>query len=308
MTDHTISSDNGAARNRRLGRRTVLSGTAAVAAAGLASRLGASAAAQDASPAAEDGRATFVLVPGQWTGAFVWHTVAPLLREAGHDVYAVTCTGLGDRVHLASPAIDLDTHITDVVNTIEYEDLHDVILVGHSYAGMIITGVAERVPERLAQLVYLDASVPLDGQNYYDADWVDEEAKLAAIASDMAAGMAAGVPGFRPVGPEIVEWLQGAITDPAEAEWFIPKLVPHPLLSDQQPVRLGNPAAAALPRAFILCTADKDLAADPQMDPYVLTVERVRSDPNWRVMEMDDNHMVNLNNPQGTAEVFLSLI
>ena len=227
----------------------------------LSTRMSAPTAAQDASPAAaEGGRATFVLVPGQWTGAFIWHTVAPLLRAAGHDVYAITCTGLGDRVHLASPAIDLDTYITDVVNVLEYEDLHDVILVGHSFGGMIITGVAERVPERLAQLVYLDASVPADGQNSYDADFIDEEAKLEAIAADIAGGMEAGMPGFRPVSPEIVEWLRGAITDPAEAEWFIAKLVPHPLLTDLQPVRLGNPAAAALPRAFILCTADKDLA------------------------------------------------
>jgi pimeloyl-ACP methyl ester carboxylesterase len=141
MTDETTTIDNDTAGSRRLDRRTVLGGTAAVAATGLVPRVGAPAAAQDASPAAtQDGRATFVLIPGQWAGAFVWHTVAPLLQQAGHDVYPVTCTGLGDRVHLASPAIDLDTHITDVVNVIEYADLHDVILVGHSYSGMIITG------------------------------------------------------------------------------------------------------------------------------------------------------------------------
>jgi len=292
-----------------LSRRTAIRLGTAGAAVTLATRGLRPATAQDATPStAEGGRATFVLVPGQWTGAFVWHTVAPLLRAAGHDVYAITCSGLGDRVHLASPAIDLDTHITDVVNTIEYEDLHDVILVGHSYSGMIITGVAERIPERLSQLVYLDASVPTDGQNSYDADFIDETAKLEAIAADLAGGMEAGMPGFRPVSPEIVEWLQGAITDPAEAEWIIAKLVPHPLLSDQQPVRLGNPAAAALPRAFILATADKDLEADPQMDPYVLIVEKVRSDPNWTIIEMDDNHLVNLNNPQGTAEALLSLL
>jgi hypothetical protein len=102
--------------------------------------------------------------------------------------------------------------------------------------------------------------------------------------------------------------VRGMVMDPAEAEWFIAKLVPHPLLSDQQPVRLSNPAAAALPRAFILCTGDKDLKADPQMDPYVLTVERIRSDPQWRVIELDNNHVVNLNDPEGTAEALLSLL
>src|SRR5215213_176614 len=310
MTHDTTTIHRTASRDQSFDRRTMLGSATAAAAAGLATRLSnpTPAAAQEATPAAESGRGTFVLVPGQWAGAFVWHKVAPLLREAGHDVYAVTCTGLGDRVHLASPAIDLDTHITDVVNTIEYADLHDVILVGHSYSGMIITGVADLVQERLSQLVYLDASVPADGQNSYDADFIDEEAKLEAIAADIAGGMEAGMPGFRIVSPEIEEWVRGAITDPAEAEWFIAKLVPHPLLSDQQPVRLGNPAAAALPRAFILCTADKDLQADPQMDPYVLTVERVRSDPQWRVIELDNNHVVNLNDPEGTAEALLSLI
>ncbi|MBL8127921.1 MAG: alpha/beta hydrolase [Chloroflexia bacterium] len=282
-------------------RRTALRLGASGLAVGVAGRALPAAAAQ-----AEPG--TFVLVPGQWTGAFIWHRVTPLLRAAGHEVYEVTCTGLGDRVHLASPTIDMDTHITDVVNTIEFADLHDVVLVGHSYSGMIITGVAERVPERLRMLVYLDASVPTDGQNSYDADFIDETAKQEAIAADLADGMAAGMPGFRPVTPGIEEWVRDMVTDPAEAEWFISRLVPHPLLSDQQPVKLGNPLAAALPRAFILCTADKDLDADPQMDPYVLHVERVRSDPLWRVIEMNDNHVVNLNDPQGTAEAFMSLL
>jgi pimeloyl-ACP methyl ester carboxylesterase len=286
----------------RLGRRTVLGGAAGAVASGLATRLIAPAAVE-----AQAAKATFVLVPGQWTGAFVWHTVAPLLREAGHNVYPVTCTGLGDRVHLASPAIDLDTHITDVVNTIEYEDLHDVVLVGHSYAGMIITGVAEQIPERLAHVVYLDADVPTDGQNFYDV-LVDPEVRTAELIADITGGMEAGMPGFRPVSPGVTEWLQGAITDPDEAEWFISRLVPHPELSNLQPVKLGNPAAAALPRAYILCTADKDLEADPQTDSLVLAAERARSDPNWTVIEMDDNHMVNLNDPQGTVEALLSLL
>lgn len=291
-----------------LNRRSALRLGAGGIAATLATRSLSLAAAQDATPAAEGGRSTFVLVPGQWTGAFVWHSVAPLLREAGHDVYAVTCTGLGERVHLANAAIDLDVFITDVVNVLEYEDLHDVVLVGHSFGGMIITGVAEKVPERLAQLVYFDAGVPVDGQNAYDVDWISEDARQEAIVTEVTEGMEVGMPGFRPVSPGVVEWVRSMIEDPAEAEWFISRLVPHPELTNLQPVRLGNEAAAALPRAFILCTADKDLAADPQMDPYVLTVERVRSDPQWRVIELAENHVGNLNNPRGTAEALLSLV
>ena len=250
---------------------------------------------------------TFVLVPGQWTGAFVWHLVEPILRQAGHDVYSVTCTGLGDRVHLATPAIDLDTHITDVVNTIEFADLHDVVLVGHSYAGMIITGVAELIPERLKTVVYLDADVPADGQNFYDV-LVDPEFRNSELIADVNGGVESGMLGFRPVFPGVVEWLQGAITDPAEAEWFIAKLVPHPELSNLQRVTLGNPAAAALPRVFVLCTGDKNMEADPQTDSLVLAAERARADPNWTVIEMDDTHMVNLNDPQGTADVLISLL
>jgi pimeloyl-ACP methyl ester carboxylesterase len=296
----TIGLDN-AAGGQRIGRRAVLGGAASAAAAGLATRLGA-----PATATAQSGKATFVLVPGQWTGAFVWHTVSPLLRDAGHDVYPVTCTGLGDRVHLANPAIDLDTHITDVVNTIEYEDLHDVVLVGHSYAGMIITGVAERIPERLRLVVYLDADLPADGQNSYDI--VPAELRNDFLIEDITAGIDMDLLGYRPVFPAIEEWLRGSIKDPAEADWFISRLVPHPELSNLQRVTLGNPASAELPRAYILCTGDKNMEADPQTDYLVLTAERLRSEPNWTVIEMNDTHMVNLNDPEGTVEVLLSLL
>lgn len=289
------------ADGKRWGRRSVIGGAAAATAAGLAARMS-----SPATATAQDEPATFVLVPGQWTGAFVWHTVAPILRQAGHDVYPVTCSGLGDRVHLANPAIDLDTHITDVVNTIEFADLHDVVLVGHSYGGMIITGVAERIPERLRLLVYLDADVPLDGQNSYDL--VSPEQAAAFLIEDITASVEMDTLGYRPVFPAVEEWVRSMMDDPAEAEWFISRLTPHPELSNLQRVNLGNPAAAAVPRAFILCTADKDMEADPQMDPLVLNAERYRSDPNWTVIEMDDNHVVNLNNPQGTADVLMSLL
>ncbi len=251
--------------------------------------------------AAQDKPATFVLVPGQWTGAFVWHTVAPLLRQAGHDVYPVTCTGLGERVHLASPAIDLDTFITDVVNVLEYEDLRDVVLVGHSFGGTVITGVAERAPERLAQLVYLDASVPADGQNDYNIDFPSQEAYDEGVAADIAGAMEAGMPGFVPVFPGVVEWVRGMVRDPDEAKWFIAKLVPHPQLTRLQPIRLGNPAAATLPRAFIFCTVDP-------LEFSARIAERVGTDPNWRVVELADNHLAPINSPESTAEVLLSLV
>lgn len=285
-----------------LGRRALLAGAAGAAAAGMVASLPAAVGAiQDATATSESKPATFVLVPGQWTGAFVWHKVAPLLRAAGHEVYPVTCTGLGERVHLTSAAIDLDTFITDVVNVLEFEDLHDVILVGHSSGGMIIAGVAERVPERLAQLVYLDASAPEDGQNDYNFDFPSQEAYDAGVAAEIAGSMEAGMPGFVPVYPDVVEWVRGMAKDPDEAEWFIAKLVPHPQLTKLQPVRIGNPAAAALPRTFVFCKKDA-------LESSTRIAERVRSDPTWRFLELDDNHLVNLNDPEGTAEAFLSLL
>ena len=109
--------------------------------------------------------ANFVLVHGAWIGGWCWRPNAQALRRAGHEVFTPTLTGLGERSHLMNPSINLDTHITDVVNVIKYEELSDVILVGHSYGGMVVTGVADKLPEKIASLVYLDAFVPENGQS-----------------------------------------------------------------------------------------------------------------------------------------------
>lgn len=244
--------------------------------------------------------ATFVLVPGQHCGAWSWKKVIPLLRASGHDVYATTPTGLGDRVHLASPTVDLDTHITDVVNVLEFEELTEVTLVGWSYGGMIITGVAERVPERLAQLVYLDATVPADGQNMYDTFGASAEEDRAR---DRAAAEAAGSPGFLPVpSGDFADLIRSWTADPADQAWFFAKVTPHPIATYTQPIRLGNPAAATLPRAFILCTEGKE-----ETDANLRVASQVRSAPGWRYRELPDTHVAPVNVPQATAEVLLSL-
>jgi pimeloyl-ACP methyl ester carboxylesterase len=244
--------------------------------------------------------ATFVLVTGAFCGGWAWKKVIPLLRAAGHDVYATTATGLGDRVHLASPLVDLDTHISDVVNVLEFEELNEVTLVGWSYGGMIITGVAERVPERLAQLVYLDAMVPADGQNAYDTFGASEEDR----AGDRAAAEAAGLPGFLPLpSGDFADWIRSIMPDPADQAWFFSKGVPHPLATYTQPIRLGNPAAAAVPRAFILCTEGEDAT-----DTNVRTAAQLRSTPGWRYRELADTHVAPVNVPQATAEVLPSLL
>lgn len=278
-----------------VGRRHLLGGAAAAAAGGLATRLGA-----PAQAAAQNGKATFVLVHGAWAGSWAWRKVIPLLHAAGHDVYATTATGLGDRVHLADPRIDLDDWVTDVVNVLEYEDLTDVVLVGHSFGGFIISGVAARAPERLAQVVYLDALLPEeDGQSAYDFWHYPDE----GIGSDYRLGLEAGWLGFEVVAPGVEEWLRGMIPDQADAEWYISKMVPQPLAVSATPVHLADPAS--LPHVFIYCTEEKGPAAE---DDVTRVAERVRADPAWTVIDVAGNHMILVNDPQTTAQALLSLV
>jgi pimeloyl-ACP methyl ester carboxylesterase len=242
--------------------------------------------------------AIVVLVHGSFVGGWSWNRLAPFLREAGHAVYAPSLTGLGARAHLAHAGINLDTHIADVVNVLFYEDLTDVTLVGWSYGGMVITGVAERVPERLRQLVYLDAPVPEDGQSLYDADGYSEEER----AEEWAKGEAAGLPGFEPSPTE--EWIRANLPPEADPEWIAARVTPQPLATLSQPVRIQNPAALALPRAFVLCTADKEW----EDIPFFRFVDRIRADPAWRYREAAVEHLGPLTTPEPVAEALLSLI
>jgi pimeloyl-ACP methyl ester carboxylesterase len=132
---------------------------------------------------------TIVLVHGSWLGGWCWRRVAPLLRSAGHDVFAPTLTGLGDRSHLGGPNVDLSLHVQDIRSVLEIEELQDVILVGHSYAGMVITAVADQVPDRIAQLVYLDAIVPEHGLAIFDLIPPATVAQIRRAAEQGGAGL-----------------------------------------------------------------------------------------------------------------------
>lgn len=244
--------------------------------------------------------ATFVLVHGAWAGAWIWKKIIPLLRVAGHEVYATTGTGLGDRVHLAGPEVDLDTHITDVINVLQFEELTDVTLVGWSYGGMIITGVAEQAPERLAALVYLDATVPTNGENAYDAELISDDAR----AADLAAADAAGKPGYLVV-DLYTEWIRTLTPDPADQAWLFTKLSPQPLGTYTQPIQLGNPAAATISRVLVFCTEGKGDAAE---DSTVRTAMRLQSAPGWNYRELVENHLAPINAPRATADLLLSLV
>ncbi len=232
--------------------------------------------------------ATFVLVHGTGHGGWCWQKVRPLLRAAGHEVFTPTLSGLSDRSHLLACDIDLRTHITDVANLISYEDLADVVLVGHSYAGMVVTGVAAQAPERLRLLVYLDAYVPDDGQSEADL-WPAE--MRAAIEADAGTGG-----GLRP--PPTPEFL--GITDPAMADWVKARVTPQALATYTQPVPAGNARSAALPRVFIHCTAG------PTTPLFATFAARARA-RNWTVREIAAGHDVMLTAPQEIAALLIAV-
>lgn len=190
---------------------------------------------------------TFLLVHGAWHSGRCWERVVPLLESAGHRVYTPSLTGYGDKAHLLSPTVGLDTHVEDVVKLIHEEDLTDVVLVGHSYAGLVISSVANELPERIAQLVYLDAMVPEHGETAVDVQ------PLTRHLIDQAARSGSGwrVPPL----PEMPapHGLFG-VTDPVDVAWLRAMLSDHPVRCLGQPVRLDNPATESIPRAHIHCT------------------------------------------------------
>ena len=225
--------------------------------------------------------ATFVIVHGAWSGAHAWRWVRPILRGAGHEVMTPSLTGLGERAHLATPATNLDTHVTDVAAVLHYEDLHDVVLVGHSYGGMVITGVADRAPERIRHLVYLDADVPREGESDLDLVPAEERAGYEESARTRGDGWRVPPPFPDPLPPGL----------PPEVMWTVARMVPHPLASLTQPLHLED-EPPDLPRTFVLCTEGKEGEAEP---PYVA---RVRTDPAWRLVELAATHTAHVTAPE----------
>lgn len=186
---------------------------------------------------------TFLLVHGAWHSGRVWDRVVPLLESAGHRVLAPSLTGYGDKADLLGPEVGLDTHVQDIVALLDAEDLTDVVLVGHSYAGLVISSAANRVPHRIAHLVYLDAMVPVDGENA-----VDVQPMTQTLIDNATDGWR--IPPFPEFPPP--RGLFG-VTDPADVAWLRTMLSDQPVRCLQQRVRLDNPAADAIPRTHIHC-------------------------------------------------------
>jgi pimeloyl-ACP methyl ester carboxylesterase len=229
--------------------------------------------------------ATFVIVHGAWGGAWSWNKiVVPLLRQAGHTVYPVTLTGLGERAHLGTPDTDLDTHIEDVCNVLFYEDLHEVVLAGHSYGGMVITGVADRMPERLSQLVYLDAAVPSDGEALANGWTPERRAELMARVEREPNGWRLKRDQQPPNPPEL-------------AEWALARRVDHPVKTFLQPIRLTR-GETTLPRTFVYCSADKEPGS-----PAAMRADKIKNDPRWRYFELPTLHNLMYHAPKETIEI-----
>jgi len=231
---------------------------------------------------------TFVLVHGGWHGGWCWRFVVPALRSAGHEVYTPTLTGLGDRAHLARPGIDLDLHVQDVVALLEMEDLHDVVLLGHSYGGMVVPGVADRCAERIRRLVYLDAFVPENGK--CALDYIVPE-RAATFRED---GEQSG--SITP--PPLSLW---GLTRPEDIAFFKPRETRHPYHTLVQPIRLENEAALArLHKTFIYCSSPATASFDGFATKY-------RSDPSWLFFELKTGHEAMILVPDEVLAILLQL-
>lgn len=218
-------------------------------------------------------RPPIVLVHGAWGGAWIWRRVLGPLRSVGHEVHAVTLTGDGERAHLRHAGLDLHSHIDDVCALVRAEELHDVVLVGHSYGGMVITGAADRLLAAgvgLHHLVYVDAMVPLPGEGWGDAQ--SEELAVARRAAAQANGNA-----LPPPDPAVFG-LQGP-----DRDWLLRQQVLHPFGAYRQPLAFDGERLARLPRTFIDCT-------EPAYPTIAAMRERVRRLPGFRVVDMKTGH------------------
>lgn len=229
--------------------------------------------------------ADFVLVHGAWHGAWCWKKILPGLWQAGHRAFAVTLSGVGERAHQLSPDIGLRTHIDDVAAVIEAEELQQAIVVGHSYGGMVITGVADRMADRIARLVYLDAVVPQPGESWSSAHPAQTQTqRREAIAAT------GGIP---PADPALFG-LAGA-----DAEWVARRQTPQPGGVYDDALHFDAVRVAALPRTFIDCTS-------PALATIAVMRERVRREPGWNVHEIPTGHDAMISAPDALLRLLLA--
>jgi pimeloyl-ACP methyl ester carboxylesterase len=232
---------------------------------------------------------TYVLVHGAWGGSHSWKDFAPLLWAAGHRVFTPSLTGLGERTHLAGPDVNLTTHITDVVNCIEYNDLRDIVLVGHSYGGMVVTGVQEILHDRIAHIVYEDAFLPRDGESCWTPEMV-----RANLGDDGWSVMRPGQP------------LTAATQDePAQP---VTGMSPQPRGTLEEPVRLSMPLEQRhFTRTYVKAADNPRPREDDRRGFFWEAAARVSGDPHWRYFELPCGHGIHREMPQEFAGILLAL-
>ena len=230
---------------------------------------------------------TFLVCHGAWGGGWSWKKMHPLMQAAGHRLLTPTYTGLGEREHLANPSIDLEIHIRDILNVIRYEDLRDIVLLGHSYGGMVATGVADRVRDRVVRLIYLDAFVPRDGQSLFDLNEVARPSMWEAAK----AGDGWRVPP-NPTPPD---------TSPEDVAWLSTRRAGMPIKCFETRLKLHN-GEPRLPRSYIYAT--RTTPADT-FGPFA---RRARNEPDWRYHEIDASHSPNVTAPEALMVVLEKII
>src|SRR5215471_14236674 len=238
--------------------------------------------------------ATFVLVHGAWHGGWCWKKVIPYLEEASHQVYAPTLTGLAERASELSPEVGLDTHILDIVGLLSEKNLHGVVLVGHSYSGMVITGVVDAVPERIAHLVYLDTFVPRNSESMADI-------------SPLVIGLLRKQAQARGDGYRVDSRGTYGVTTEPDRSWVLSKVTPQPLLTFEQPLHLKNPAiVSAKPRTHIDCTGSgfffsfmRRILARRALPP---------TEAGWRLRQLPTGHCAMITMPRELADLLLEVV
>jgi pimeloyl-ACP methyl ester carboxylesterase len=235
-------------------------------------------------------KTTFVLIHGAWGGGWNYQRVAEALRARGHVVYSPSLTGCGERAHLLTGTVNLSTHIQDVVNLFKYESIEQAVLAGHSYGGMVITGVADRIPEKISSLVYLDAFLPGDGQSIWDINIPANTAKYLASAGDHG--------GLAVPSPPASFWNLNANDVP-----LYEKLTgPHPLACFTERLMLSGAGASIRKRIYVWAS---ELG---RPSPFKQFYDRCKGDPAWETHTLACGHEVMMDMPEKTLEILLSAI
>jgi pimeloyl-ACP methyl ester carboxylesterase len=231
--------------------------------------------------------AVIVLAHGAWSSSWAWKRMRPLLRAAGHEFHTPSYTGLGERAHLAHPAVNLDTHIQDVLGTMRFEGLQDVLVLGHSYGGIVATGVADRARDRVRRVIYLDAFVPRNGQSAFDLLPPGSRERMEEAARRDGEGWRV------PAGPLPPD------TTPADAEWAQPLRMPQPIETFRQ--RLAIDESRLPPRSYIYCSRC------PPGDVFRPSADRARGE-GWPYVEMDASHNPHITAPDALMGVLSGLV